>query len=85
MVVVHYACMQYKSLASNMFMAFSAYTTASSRTCKFLVSQQVMQLGEVEVVETWRDGDIRYEKEVQTPDYDRYNDAPLHKRSSAQS
>lgn len=36
-----------------------------------------MQLGEVEVVETWRDGDIRYEKEVQKPDYDRYNDAVL--------
>ncbi|BDA50521.1 hypothetical protein COCOBI_16-1970 [Coccomyxa sp. Obi] len=33
---------------------------------------EVMQLGEVEVVETWRDGDIRYEKEVQKPDYDRW-------------
>lgn len=43
-----------------------------------------MQLGEVEIIETWREGDIRYEKEVQRPDYDRSaphilftgNDAP---------
>ena len=67
---------------NQLVMACSAHTAVILILLNQRCPRQVMQLGEVEVVETWRDGDIRYEKEVQKPDYDRYNDLPLHKRRS---
>ena len=32
---------------------------------------QVLDLGEIQVVESWREGDVRYEKLVTIPDYER--------------
>ena len=33
---------------------------------------QVMDLGGLEIVDTWREGDLYYEKQVQRPDYNRH-------------
>lgn len=33
--------------------------------------QQVLNLGQVEIVDTWREGDVRYQKIVTMPDYER--------------
>ncbi|CAL8464919.1 g4454 [Coccomyxa elongata] len=37
-----------------------------------LLAEQVLNLGQVEIVDTWREGDVRYQKIVTMPDYERW-------------
>lgn len=39
--------------------------------------QQVLNLGQIEIVDTWREGDVRYQKFVTMPDYERYSNLNL--------
>lgn len=59
-----------------MIASVSEHSTDWEYANPILALQQVLNLGQIEIVDAWHDGDVHYQKLVTKPDYERCSPYP---------